>query len=64
MLPSDKEERKKMIGYMLIDCRKMFDDLTAWEKQFIDSIEEQVEEGKDLTYRQGEILEKIYEKLT
>ena len=64
MIPSDPENRKKMIGYMLIDCRKMFDDLMAWEKGFIESIEEQFHDKKDLTYRQAEILEKIYDKLT
>jgi len=40
----------------------VYDDLTDWEKDFIESIKIQSDEGKALTNRQMEILEKIYKE--
>jgi len=39
-----------------------YDDLTDWEQDFIESVESQSDEGKVLTNRQMEILEKIYKE--
>ena len=36
------------------------DTLTDWEREFIESVEKQSDEGKLLSDRQMEILEKIY----
>ena len=37
-----------------------WDDLSDWEQGFIESIEEQSNDGKILSYKQIEILERIY----
>ena len=52
-----QNERVKWIVSGLV-----YDDLTDWEKIFIESIEIQSDEGKILTNRQIEILEKIYKE--
>jgi hypothetical protein len=62
MIPNDLERRKKMITYMIEGC-KTKEDLTTWESDFILSIEEQFEQKGNLSNRQCEILEKIYDKL-
>lgn len=37
-----------------------WDDLTEWERKFTESIEEQSDEGRILSYKQLEVLERIY----
>lgn len=37
-------------------------DLNAWEMDFMISIEEQVEKGRNLTQKQGDALQKVYRK--
>ncbi len=40
----------------------VYDNLTDWEQDFIGSVEIQSDEGKVLTNKQMEILEKIYKE--
>jgi hypothetical protein len=63
MIPSNLEERRKMINYMLTSCVESKDELTKWEQNFIASIEGQFETKSNLSDRQCEILEQIYDKL-
>lgn len=64
MIPRDKEERVKMIARMLTGLEGREDDsYTEWENDFINSLNEQFEKKGDLTDRQCEILEALYDKL-
>lgn len=63
MIPSDLEQRRKVIKYMLDELENA-DSLTKWEEEFTESISVQFETKKNLSERQCEILEKIYEKVT
>lgn len=63
MIPNDLEERKKVINYMLsYITNEQYDELSSWEQNFIDSINEQFEEKGTLSDRQCEKLEQIYDK--
>lgn len=35
-------------------------DLNSWETEFMGSIEEQIDKGRNLTQKQGDVLQKIY----
>jgi hypothetical protein len=62
MIPNDVEPRREMISNMISVCRdSLF--ITEWEANFILSIEEQFEGRGNLTNRQCEILERIYDKV-
>ena len=37
-------------------------ELNDWEREFIDSLERRLSEGKDLTWKQSKKLNQIYEK--
>lgn len=67
MIPNDQPLRKQTIERMLdvcaTDAHLTSNDLTKWECDFIDSISEQFETKGDLSTKQCEILEKIYDKL-
>jgi hypothetical protein len=39
-------------------------ELTEWEASFIDSIEQQICSGKDLSFKQSSILNKIYDRIS
>lgn len=63
MIPNDQPARKQMIKRMieyLID--PLLEDLNEWECDFIWSIKDQIDKGKDLSSKQCEILERIYDK--
>lgn len=65
MIPNDQPERGQMIKRMLdvlLDesCRI---DLTKWESDFIFSLNDQFEKRRNLSNRQCEILERIYDKV-
>jgi hypothetical protein len=62
MIPKDLEQRRSMISYMIDSC-KYNDNLTEWETNFILSISDQFEMNGNLTDRQCEKLEQIYDKL-
>lgn len=61
MISNDKIERKKMIDRMITACED--NELTKWENDFITSVGIQFTDKGDLTDRQCEILERIYDKL-
>lgn len=63
MIPNDLHERQRMIQRMLDICHGNSDQLTKWEKDFIDSAHGQFAFKENLSDRQCEILEKIYDKL-
>lgn len=49
-------------AYSKINEIDEFADLTIWEEDFLDSISKQLENGGELTERQEQTLENIYEK--
>lgn len=49
---------------MVDDCIKREGKLSDWERQFIDSISDQLARGKSLTPRQDETLTNIWNKIT
>ena len=55
----DKEYRQ-----LIEDCRKRDENLSAWEADFLDSIESRLDEKQYLTPRQVETLDNIWEKAT
>lgn len=65
MIPKDdKDQRRKMIERVIESLiRNQPENQTKWEENFIESIREQFMEKGDLTDRQCEILERLYDKL-
>ena len=61
MIPTDLKERREMISNMIAFCQTL-SNLTKWEEDFIASVDEQFGNRGNLSDRQCEILEKIYEK--
>lgn len=49
---------------MIADCVHREARLSAWEREFIDSIAAQVARGRSLTEKQAETLDQIWEKAT
>lgn len=60
MAASDKLEITQMIN----DCYKHLARCSAWESDFIKSIQKQNAEGKSLTRPQIACLDKVWEKVT
>jgi len=54
------EKHKKQIQFILNFGLEI---LTGWEKEFIDSIELQLQNNKDTTFKQQKIVLRIYEKV-
>ena len=52
------------INWMLADIEKREEKLTDWERGFIDSITNQLGEGKRLTGPQEDKLTKIWQQIT
>ena len=49
---------------MIEDCRKRERHLSAWDADFLDSIEERLDWKKPMSRRQRECLEEIWERAT
>lgn len=49
---------------MACDCSARESQMSEWESDFIESITDRLEEGKSLTRKQAEILDRIWEKVT
>jgi len=49
---------------MIADCEARESRLSDWERSFVDSIGEQIAQGRSLTPRQAETLDRIWEKAT
>jgi hypothetical protein len=65
MIPNDQPLREQTIRRMLgkfLGDPTYYDALTKWEQDFIDSIYEQFEHKGDLSFKQTEILERLYDK--
>ena len=60
----NREEKRKLHGTWLADILSQARNLTAWEQQFLDSIEERLDEGWNLSEKQAEVLERIYAEKT
>ena len=66
MIPNDQLARKQMISNMLMHLTNLGPDdseLTKWETDFVSSIAEQFEQRDNLSDKQCEILERIYNKV-
>lgn len=63
MIPNDQPARSQMIELMLSVLINPNIELTQWESDFITSINDQYEKKKNLSDRQCEILERIYDKV-
>lgn len=63
MIPNDLDLRREMIDKMIVHCMNNADELTKWEYDFILSVGNQFDDRKNLSDKQCEILEKIYDKL-
>ena len=59
-----KQQKKSREEYLIACLREERDDpkFSDWEKQFIGSLARQVDQGRKLTSRQKEILERIWKK--
>lgn len=65
MIPNDQPLRKQVIERMINKLEEdtvAYDNMTKWEQNFVDSIGEQFREKGDLTNRQCEILERLYDR--
>jgi hypothetical protein len=49
---------------LIEDCENRSDRLTDWEADFVDSLRRRLEDGNNLTPRQLETLENLWEKVT
>ena len=49
---------------MVTDCENREEKLTDWERSFIDSIGRQLAQGRSLTDKQSETLNKIWDRIT
>ena len=62
MIPNDQPLRRDMIERMLISLETNNEELSERELDFTISVREQFENRGDLSDRQCEILERIYDK--
>lgn len=49
---------------MIADCEERESRLTEWEAGFIDSVRNQIEDGRSLSQKQGSTLSAIWEAAT
>lgn len=65
MIPTEKRERQQMIEYMLkaLITDDQEDKLTTWEKNFVESVSNQFDDKGNLSDKQCEVLERIYNKV-
>lgn len=61
---STRKEKRNLHGTWLADILSQARNLTAWEQQFLASIEERLDEGWNLSEKQAEVLERIYAEKT
>ncbi|HEV8342593.1 MAG TPA: hypothetical protein VGR30_09510 [Candidatus Binatia bacterium] len=62
--PEKPEQQKSREEYLIACLREEADDrkFTDWERDFIGSLARQLRQGRKLTEKQKEILERIWEK--
>lgn len=56
----DRDEQQRMID----DCEARSSKLSDWESNFIDSLSKQMAQGRTLSTKQCDVLDKIWEKVT
>lgn len=63
-VPEQAKQQKSREDYLIACLREERDDpkFSDWEKQFIASVAKQLDQGRKLTDRQKEILERIWKK--
>lgn len=49
---------------LIADCEARESRLSDWEREFIDSLQRQLADGRSLTNRQAETLDTIWERAT
>jgi hypothetical protein len=49
---------------MLSDCAARRQALSAWEREFVESLQQRIARGRDLTPKQCETLDKLWERVT
>lgn len=59
-MSGDRAEHAQMVA----DCVQRESKLSDWERNFIDSLERQLADGRSLTSNQAEALDAIWEKVT
>lgn len=61
---NEPKQQKSREEYLIACLREERDEpkFSDWEKQFIDSLARQVDQGRKLTIKQKEILERIWKK--
>lgn len=64
MIPNDQPGRGQMIDMMINHLLhpSQHEDLTSWEQNFITSLRDQFEAKGNLSTKQCEILERLYDK--
>lgn len=62
MIPNDQPARKQMIERMITTLTANESNLTKWELIFLGSVSNQFNKKGDLSDKQCEILEQIYDK--
>lgn len=50
--------------FMIADCQKRADKLTAWEVEFVSSLKSQITRGRKLSPRQSERLDEVWDRVT
>lgn len=58
--PSDAAEHQTMVN----DCQARDRRMSEWEREFMSSIEQQLKEGKELSPKQIDVLNRVWEKVT
>jgi hypothetical protein len=56
----DRDEQQRMID----DCETRSSKMSDWESDFIDSLSKQMAQGRTLSAKQCDVLDKIWEKVT
>lgn len=49
---------------LVLDCELRESRLSDWDRGFIDSVKSQLEKGRNLSFRQQEVLGEIWERVT
>ncbi len=49
---------------LLDDCEKRESNLTDWEREFVDSLRRQIDDGRRPTQKQADTLDRLWERVT
>ncbi len=63
MIPNDQPARKQMLTRMLDHLNSLSkSSFSKWEEDFIKSVDDQFQAKGDLSQKQAEIIERLYDK--